>query len=330
MEELFEKINKLYGVKISSFSRVDKGFLSENYILVSDKNKFFLKKYRFDNAEKIREIHSVKKYFSEKDIPVILPIPYMENKTFFELNDSFFALFPFVESGQFERGALPNNSIVSLGKFLGKIHLAGKNSDLKIESFFKVASKEKMLEKIGNILIEINKKNELNEFDKMALQSMNMKKELILSSVFNLESPIIDLSHLIHGDFLEGNVFFDKNGNVEYIFDFEKSCYSPITFELFRMIFYCFLNNPYEENLKKAKLFFESYLSVYPMSKGEIKEGLELFFFKSTYGGCWVESEHYLEGNSRVDLFLEDDHKRIKYISENADFIKDFFINCLS
>lgn len=122
MENLISKINHLYGLQLHSSEKVTKGFLSENHILLSDNNKYFLKKYRFDRQERIEEIHSAKKYFADGGIPVILPITNTEGNTFFLFENGYFALFPFVSGIQLERGTLTDTAIISLGKMLGKIH----------------------------------------------------------------------------------------------------------------------------------------------------------------------------------------------------------------
>ena len=43
MESLLKKVNELYGLNVVSLEKVTKGCLSENHVLIGDKNKFFLK-----------------------------------------------------------------------------------------------------------------------------------------------------------------------------------------------------------------------------------------------------------------------------------------------
>ncbi len=73
--ELLQKIKRIYGFTISASEKVTKGYLSENFILYEGTLRFFLKKYRFSDPQRVREVHSAKHYFAEGGIPVILPVP---------------------------------------------------------------------------------------------------------------------------------------------------------------------------------------------------------------------------------------------------------------
>lgn len=70
------------------------------------------------------------------------------------------------------------------------------------------------------------------------------------------------------------------------------------------------------QEIGNAKLYMDSYLSIYPTTKDELMRGLKLFYLRSIHG-VWVESEHYLNKNNRVDIFLLHDFRRIQYLSNN-------------
>jgi len=317
MKDLIAKINKLYGLKIQSFEKVAKGALSDNYTLIQDNNKYFLKKYRFDNKERIEEVHLSKKYFLDGGIPVVFPIINKEGETYFFFDNAYYALFPFVTNKQFERGTLSKKAIVSLGEMLGRIHLLGKKSKLPINDFFKEWNKEKALQKISNIEKEINKKTTLTKFDHLAIKNLKMKKDLINENLLTFVDINLANDHLTHGDYLDHNVFFDKNDQVSEVFDFEKTDYSPRMYELFRSLMLTFFNDKFaKENIDNAKLFLNTYLNIYPTSRDELSKGLKLYYLKSIHG-IWIESEHFLNNNSRVDEFLKTDNMRIKYLSNH-------------
>ena len=234
-----------------------------------------MKKYRFDNAGRIAEIHASKKYFADGGIPVILPIGHEDGNTFFEFNYSYYALFPFVEGRHIEREQLAENSIISLGQMLGKIHLLGRDSKIVLNESFKIDNEEKTFKKIAEIESKISEVSTLSEFDKVALANVQLKKALLLKNKMTLESIGLKSDHHIHGDYLDHNVFFDEEGKVKWVFDFEKTNYSPRTYELFRSMFNCLLSeNISETNLRNARTYLDAYSSVYPLSKDEISRGL--------------------------------------------------------
>lgn len=314
---LLDYIKEAYNLGLHYSEKVNKGSLSENHILENEDGKYFLKQYRFDNAEKIEEIHAVKKYFASGGIPVILPFRIKDGKTFFSFGNKYYALFPFVSDIQLERGTLHQTAIISLGEMLGKIHLLGKDARLLVKDKFNPWSKEKTLAKIDQINFEISKKTELDDFDKLALKSIDKKRKLVEQSSISYEDLNLPSDHLIHGDFLDHNVFFGLDGKVSYVFDFEKTSYAPRAWEIFRSMMYSFLSDDTSENsIQRAKLYIDSYRKVYSVSNDELSRGLKLYYLKSIHG-VWSESEHYLNNNNRADKFLETDFRRLQYLSEN-------------
>ena len=172
----------------------------------------------------------------------------------------------------------------------------------------------------------IKNKTALDEFDQMALQSVDVKRRLILANEIRYEDLHLPSDHLIHGDYLDHNVFFGHDDQVSYVFDFEKTDYSPRMYELFRSLMYSFLSGDIlDEDIARAKLYLRSYLDMYPTSRDELSMGLKLFFLKSIHG-IWVESEHYLKNNARVDEFLSSDFQRLKYLSENYEYLESILL----
>ncbi len=324
MQELLTKINELYGKIVTNPQKVTGGFLSENYFLEEGDKRYFLKKYRFNNAKRIEEVHASKKYFSDGGIPVILPIPLLNGKTYFSYNEGYYALFPFIDGRQVDRGNMNHAEIISLGEMLGRIHLLGKVAKVANEDRFKIENKEKTFKKIEDILIEIHNKDTLSNFDKTAVENIELKKQLLLSNTLTFENLNLPCDHLIHGDYLDHNVFFDNQHKVFAVFDFEKTSYSPRTYELFRSMIYGMISDDFsEKSLGDAKIYLDAYVRIYTISKDEIKRGLQLFLLKSIHG-FWVESEHYLKNNNRVDEFLFNDLKKIKYLSKNLEKFTKF------
>ncbi len=324
-DNLLLKIKDLYPdiSGILSTEKIEKGFLSENYKIHTKEQDFFLKLYRFKNKNRIVEIHSVKRYFSERGIPVIMPIQTKDKNTFFEFEDGNYALFPFVNGIQPERGSLTDQQIISLGKMLGKIHLAGRDSSLGINESFKGWNKQEALDTVSLLESKFAQIENKSDFDVLAEENVSFKKELITKNKVAYADLNLVNDHLTHGDYLDLNVFFDENENVKYVFDFEKTEMAPRTQELFRSATYSFLNTDFDDkSLRDIDLFIKSYSEIYPIEQDELKTGLLVHYLKSTHG-FWVEKEHYLKGSNRVDVFLKLNNKRLRFTSERLnDFLK--------
>jgi len=322
MNDLVEKTGELYGLRLCYVEKVAKGFLSENHILSDGNKKYFLKKYRFDNEKKIREIHSAKEYFSCGGIPVVLPIVNKEGHTFFFFENGYFSLFPFICEKQLERKDLTDTAIVSFGEMLGRMHLLGGRSKIIMSGEFHRWKKETALETIKTIECEISKKTILTSFEEMAKEGLLKKQKLILSNSFSFEEFGFLNDHLIHGDYLYHNVFFSESDRVSHVFDLEKADYSPRMYEFWRSLMYTFLEGKVDkEDMRKAKLYKDSYEEIYPTTQEEMEKGLLLFYIKTIHG-LWIETEHYIKNNMRVDCFLAPDFERVEYLSKNLEKLK--------
>src|SRR5581483_1788859 len=137
MELLLGRIVELYGIKLGSAEKITDGFLSDNYIVSNGDEKYFFKKYRFKNVERIKEIHSVKRYFSDGGIPVIMPILNNSGESFFEYEGGFYALFPFIDERKLKEADITDEALVSSAEMLSRLHLLGKESKLIVNDFHK-------------------------------------------------------------------------------------------------------------------------------------------------------------------------------------------------
>ncbi|MEI7777555.1 MAG: phosphotransferase [bacterium] len=317
IDSIITNLKKLYDIRVSpqDIKKAEGGFLSTNYIIENYEKlphkKYFLKKYRFNKKDKIEEIHSIKKYFSEKDIPVILPIPNKEGKTYFEWRaeegKSFYALFPFVEGIHFSRDNFSNMVIASLAETLGKIHLAGKDYKGPASQAFKLKSPEDLQTEIQKYLDIIKSKTNKDPFDLLAEKTLSLKLELLSGLGYSFEDTGLTSDHLIHGDYHNKNVFFDSKGKVTAVFDFEKSGMGPRVFELWRSIDY--------SDRTKAEQYIRSYGKIYPITEDELARGLRLYYLK-LISSLWIEKAHYVDGNFRTDSFLETQYSSLKYFGQ--------------
>lgn len=326
MDQLSVKIKDLYDISINSYEKVNIGSLTENHILNSDGEKFFLKKYRFKDESRVIETQNVKSFFAESGIPVVLPLKNKLGNTYFDFNNEYYTIFPFIKDKQLDKKDLDKKSIVSLGEMLASIHLAGKKSNLQIQKNYCGWDKDKALNKIELVKKEIEKKEKIDEFDNMALENILKKKKIISENNLVFDDFNLKCDHLIHGDYLIHNVFFNSNNEVSYVFDFEKADYSPRTDEIFRSIFYTFLDYKFNlKDLENAKIYLDAYLSVYPVSKEELIEGYKLYYLKSSHG-VWIEYQYYVEKNNRVGKFMQNEFYRVENSISHFKEIEDFLI----
>lgn len=96
--ELLKIVETEYGLQnVVLLKRVEQGVLSNNYIIESNDTKYFLKHHRHNDLERIRKIHTVESFFSEKGFPVILSLPNKDNSLVIQIEEQYYSLLPFVD-----------------------------------------------------------------------------------------------------------------------------------------------------------------------------------------------------------------------------------------
>jgi Ser/Thr protein kinase RdoA (MazF antagonist) len=316
MEPLLQKIAEKYDLRLRLVEKVAQGYLSENHVLTNGDSKYFLKKYRFANSERIAEIHCAKKYFSDGGIPVILPIVNEDSETFFEHEKGFYALFPFVYDQQIAWDKLDKKAITSYAEMLARIHLIGSKSTISVSESNTPWDSKATLQKIEQILKIISGIEHKTEFDIRTEKNLLLKKTLIKSNQKTYDQFNFHNDHLIHGDYIVPNVFFDDNKNVSYVFDWEKTKYSSRFLELFSSLIQCTLFETV-----RSKWYLDAYLTLYPASKEDLENGLDAYCLEHTHS-LWIEEEHYLKGNNRTDELLDSNSRKIAYFANDLNEFK--------
>lgn len=207
-------------------------------------------------------------------------------------------------------------SVVSMAKMLAKIHNTGMVSSLDIQDKFKPWNTEKSKEEISRIVDVIESLASPTQIDLNIKRNLVTKMRMLNEVVFTFESFGLPSSCLIHGDYLDHNLFFNNKKDVSFVFDFEKVQYAPKVYELIRSVIYSFFNKNVEErDIFLAKLYVDSYRKETGMSLEEFERGCRMYYIKYLHSQ-WVESEYYIKGNQRVSPFLEDSLIRFDLFSK--------------
>ena len=318
---MIEKIQEIvapYEVTVREIELITKGFLSENFKVVCDEGVFFLKQYRAEiDQQRIEDIHKSKNFFAANGIPVVMPIANARGDFFVARGGRFFSLFPFVNGHTYPDQHCSMAELRSLARMLARVHSAGalagerhinkafeqkKQDSARLHAEAVIAAIEREILRTGG-----------NEFDRSALAIAQRKYEWILAWPF--ESLVELPSILVHHDLHAGNVFFDDAAEIRHVFDFELTQYEPAAFDVVRiMTIVCMDYGLREEKWDRVHNFVEAYRGVRALEDDELRAGVAQFVtYRST--SFWVEEEHYLKNNSRVDRFLEcDEESRLMWI----------------
>jgi len=314
---LLQHVQSAYRLpEIASHEFVTKGVLSENWFIEAGGIRYFLKKYRFDDESRIREILAAEQFFADRSIPIILPVPTKKGGSFLGIQETYYALFPFVSARQLERGELSDKAIISMGSMLGRIHQAGKDCTLVIQKEgFKIWDEAAFRESVQSYIEKIENIPAPTRFDALAKEDLELKLSLVPEDSRQYAEFELSKDHLIHGDYLDHNLFFNSEDEVSHVFDLEKSQFASRSYEFIRSLLYCIMDpNLGSESICRAKLYMHAYQEIYPIPTDELKKGIEIFFLKSIRG-LWMHKELYDLHNRRPEQFLAMDMARTRFLA---------------
>lgn len=331
---LLEKINSLFNLPPLSYKGKAKGgFLSDNYILTSKTNKYFLKKYRNSVGNRLPIISETEEFFANQDIPIILPIKTKKGKSYFEIENEYYSLYPFVKAIGFDhkKDQLTPTMAKSIASNLALMHKLSEKSKSKLSKERinewdpkKVLNKSVQLDFLNYVVKVtdvIKNKQTKTDFDKLVLNILKLKKSLVESFPKSIKIGGLGKNHVVHGDYHAQNLFFDKNDQVTHIFDLEKTETRPRSTELVRSMFIiCFNSYFTAKQFKLAQIYLKAYKDVYPINNSEIESSIRFMFYKHTLN-LWIEKGHYLNDYKRADILLPGEYRFLKYLSKNLDVL---------
>lgn len=329
IQTLLAEVGRAYGLKgVALVRKVTVGALSNNYVIASGGRRYFLKHYRAKVKDRIVGIHVAKHFFSTGGIPVILPLPTQAGSTYFLYEDQAYALFPYVVGKQVHAaGSVSLPQAQSLGSTLAKMHYLSSEKLPRIPAprlpaWTAAHGRELQLrleETTQRILKVIARKRVKNQFDRRAQKLLELKVQLASHNPRRFNVQTLGKPHATHGDYHIGNVFFNAQGEVSHVFDFEKFELYPRSLELFRSLYIsCFNGRFTVENFKKAKAYMRAYNAMYPIRREEFAQAVRYSAYRHIYS-TWVEAEHYLHHNTRTDKFLLGDWLSVQYFSEHLE-----------
>ena len=309
---------------VSNFVEVKKGLICRNFSFQSGERKFFLKLYTRNTEETIHAIKEAEIYFAEQGIPIVLPVVTRSGAYAFEFLGKWFSLFPFVDTPTPEASELTDVTMVSMGKMLAALHLAGKQAQLESFATFRFWDRDAFFADAEKIqAIEATHAPE-NTSEELAFANIRSQREYLeQTSQRQPEDFGLPFDHLLHGDFIYTNTFVDTSGEVLMTYDLEKAGVGPRAYELARSMFIsCFDDGWNEKNFEFARLFLSAYQTVYPISREEFVKGVHMYVTHFMHMS-WLESKIILEKSVPHYRLIEPAFKRMGHFRGDLDWLVD-------
>ena len=321
-QELLTHIHEIYAKpELRAAGKVAGGHLTNNYILTNAaEEKFFLKEYRFDDEDRIKQIHAVKKFFHDGGIPVIMPLTNSTGQRYFIFDEKIFAVFPFVDGENFSAHFDNDTAVTQTAEMLARIHLLSKEqcpqitaaqsfswnqeSFLRDEMHFLRLQKAHTTENPGNTLVD---------------ELYHTKKDIVAQCLHSRLDFDLPCDHVIHGDYYGENIFYDQAGNIQHVFDIEKTSRSPRAVEIVRSIELLFFDHGFsEDNFARTEKYLQAYTALYPITKKEIDDAIRVWFLHVGHS-LWFERLHFLHDDEHLEKIIAKKHLVVTYYAKNLD-----------
>jgi Ser/Thr protein kinase RdoA (MazF antagonist) len=312
--EHLRKLSVVFNLgSIDSVTEVTEGILNKNYILTTSNGKYFIKEVREKSKDILPATALVEELMRERGIPAVCMIPSNTGGKFVVYDTSAYSLYPFLESDRSHIYSLKDYR--NMGVLLGRIQLAGSKDipELLKQRSFREKPKEGELAKIQEYKARIENKEIKDPTDQEFLEYTQLKLDLISTLDMN---TILPSDTLTHGDYQAGNLLIDTNSReIIGICDWEKAEMAPRAAELARTILYISFGGDYteESGITSANQIIAGYNSIYPISKQELLNGLEVRLRRMVLTS-WLENHYYDMGDARGNHF----------VSHEARLLRDF------
>lgn len=317
-EEMMEYIPDIFHIgKVEKIENAIGGFLCQNYIVHSEKGKYFLKQYRRQRSFWVREIKAGETFFSDHGVPIIRPIPDRDGRPMFWFDDHWYSLFPFVEGVEKTCGTLSDIETQSLANQLAQIHIAGLSFSRREMPQMNFWDRDRFFIEYSDIRRAVFADENPNAFDLLVRDTLQKKYAFALNNVNRPGDFEFKHNGLLHGDYHVGNIFFDGQGEVSSVFDLEHVGVGPCAFELARCVSFSFYDKGRTEEADRlARLFLDTYIKKIPLSYEEFHKGMKMFMIDNAHK-FWVEVKHYMKNSSTYDDIYLPHSERINHLADD-------------
>lgn len=282
---------------VSAVTPLGGGSINGAYRVEAQAGCFHLRVYREAQRLTIEREHAAIAAALAAGISTPRPLPIRSGDTTIgQLGCAWAALFEWAPGAVIAREALTALDAERLGGFLADLHARLPQTVAfevpRVDSSRGGGTRER-LERIEQAILKLPHPDEA---DGWALERTRQRLALLRSSpqpMFLSAFPF----RFLHGDFHDGNVFFEDGQPVSVI-DWELCRLAPRAWEVARVLDYSLRLHP-----ALSRAFLAGYRHVLPLDAAELLDGVRLYA-QLQEGNVWVFESVYLEHNPGPKVFI--------------------------
>ena len=293
IREHSDRICDLFGFSaIEDVKFLHEGYKAHNLIIRADGQRYFLKVYR-RLGHVVQQIKHAEQFFSDQYVPVIRSMKDKYGREAFCLDREWCSLFPYVEDAiVLSSGDLTDLHIIKLGHLTARVHAIGAYGPASQFDHIYFWQHRYFHWEYEELMDVFRTKPSLNEMDRLVRDTLQEKQKLVAS--LKTETADLPSTHpvIIHGDLIYQNVFWNPDGEITHVFDFEKTCVAPRAYEFARsLMINCFDDTWDDAAFRRATIFLNAYREEIDFSFEEFLSGIRLYWANVVHM-TWLEAKY--------------------------------------
>ncbi|MCA3958253.1 phosphotransferase [Vibrio vulnificus] len=272
---------------------------STNHVFrIQSTETFYLRQYRVRNVAQIKLEHELLQKLSQNLNTIISPVLTRDGCSFGKIGEGFYTLFPEAKGKLIEKSELSALHAFQLGKALAELHvqlasMAG-NGFPTIELSW---DKSAWVDRLQKIVACIEANSALDAKGSVLRRVKQQRDYLASSQTVHSHTPLTS-RQLIHGDFHHFNVFFDLNGAVSDVIDWDLVQNMPPGYEVARACMYMF-----DMDVNSSLALLKGYISIKPITRLELNDGAKAWAVYADHH-VWALEEVFLKNNTAAQKFI--------------------------
>jgi Ser/Thr protein kinase RdoA (MazF antagonist) len=341
-QQILNALSHEYGLSVLKFLKEpEKGISSKNLIVSSeDGSSYFIKCFKKADTERVNISENAACFIGENsDLPVVLPLKNKEGGSHVVVDGQTYSIFPNMPHVQYSPESASEWVELSsrLGQFLGKIHLVSQEAEIpetiEMISRWTPDDPKEAIAKYEKIKSIIERKTATDEYDKKALEFIQLKTDLIAQNEFTEreQQPLV----VCHGDYHKDNLLLNERGEIIGICDWDISGKANPYVEFIRSFSMCVIRRDFE-HLQDKKEMAKAFLDGYRDNCGfvfdieELKLSIESWYQK-LLTSPWPLTDHYyqLSDGSKTDNVLFSEYKKVTFLRDRRNELAKLIESCM-
>ncbi len=294
MDHLPARLLQNWGIPEHVSVRVPQsGTMNETWLLEWPADRAVLRRHRRPVRAEIEFEHRVLAHARSSGVPCPAIVPTRRGCSLVEDDAHFYSLYTWAPGTQVVRGRLDPEQAESMGAMLGRTHIALADLPGGPAGGDHLSSLEQTLGRIDEL---INVALARPDRARLSWAIDDLKARARWLTAHNPSPPrqATASSQVIHGDYHDGNVFFEA-GKVSCVIDWDKARREVPARELVRAMDYALGMDP-----QLCRQFLMGYRAVTPISPGQVEEAGEWFSYHEAHS-LWVIDQLLRHNNDRVE-----------------------------